>query len=635
MAMRVPLRLLATLEQTAGIRSYSVAHRAAMEMDKTRFDTRTDSVHAGLGLPSAYTGAGVLVGITDWGFNYMHPNFFAGKRSEATHHVLRAWDQFKNAGPAPEGFDYGTEYTSYAQMTQVEGDTFGLYGYGSHGTHVAGIIGGNGVGGKYIGQAPNAQLLMGSWRLDEQSWMDEVAWMYNVAKREGKRLVINSSWGMYTFSNLDGSSLLSQAINHYADSGVIFVTSAGNNGSTRFHLQHQFNGSDTLRTFPQWTTLDNGVGQALICWGTPDHDFQISFAITLRDTTYYSPWFSTQSNTTYDEGLLALDGDTVRYDYMSESNNANDHRPHILLNVDKVRGGTLHLFCTSDSGSTVDLWNVGNVQNHAGNTGFEFLSQSRPGYTTGDNAYAISEPGCAAKTLTIAAHNADFLEHDSLYRARPIAYFSSHGPAYGDHVAKPEVSAPGVDVVSSVSALDTTSNYRTNTVVYMRPYVYKWYALSGTSMASPAVAGIVALMLEANPHLTFEQVHDILISTCRNDAQTGPLLAHDSISPVWGYGKVDALRAVSAAYDLLDIREASSHRLPVVVYPNPTHGSLTVQTGTNEPATISITNLAGLPFVSTTARTIATFDVSRWPKGVYLVRVQTRVGSCTEKVVVQ
>jgi bacillopeptidase F len=107
----------------------------------------------------------------------------------------------------------------------------------------------------------------------------------------------------------------------------------------------------------------------------------------------------------------------------------------------------------------------------------------------------------------------------------PIADFSSRGPTDcvdSDHPIKPEVVAPGVDVYSSVP---------------WGGYAQNW---SGTSMAGPHVAGIVALMREANPNLTVNQIKAILLNTADDFGTAG----NDN---TYGYGLVDAYAAVLMA----------------------------------------------------------------------------------------
>ena len=66
------LDLLATLPMDR----VELASRAVPDLDKARYGTRVDSVHAGFGLPTAFHGEGVLVGVLDWGFDYTHPMFY-------------------------------------------------------------------------------------------------------------------------------------------------------------------------------------------------------------------------------------------------------------------------------------------------------------------------------------------------------------------------------------------------------------------------------------------------------------------------------------------------------------------------------------------------------------------------------
>lgn len=630
--MHVPLNQLEQLEHIAGITYYSVAHHVAPMMDKTRLDTRTDSVQAGLGVPLPFNGEGVLIGITDWGFDYTHPNI----NHKNNPRIVAAWDQFKLSGPAPAGFDYGTVYVGDSAVRAAQGDTSNLYGYGTHGTHVAGICGGNGKNGKYIGQAPGAKFLLGTWYLDEVHWLDQVAWMKSVAQAENKRLVINSSWGMYTFSTLDGTSLLSQSLNAYADSGIVFVTSAGNNGDARFHLQRTFNGSDTMRSIA--TYMSSGIGQGLFFWGDNEgpNQFKVGFALVRSNNISqitYAPLYATEDNITLLDTFIVVDNDTIHYDVMTEAANPLDGRSHAVLNVERNNRYKVMMVCTADSGVHVHAWNVGNVRNNAGNTGNDFASQNVYGCENGDYEYGIGEPACAEKTLSIAAHSADHYYRDTIYQTGNIAGFSSYGPTL-DGRQKPEVSAPGVLVVSSISSwTDNISSYEVVTSTFSSGRNYIWSTMSGTSMSSPAVTGIVALMLQANPNLTFEQIREILTSTARNDDRTGMLHANDSVSPRWGYGKVDALRAVNAAYDRLGIEEAITHQPQLVVFPNPTANRITVRTGSNRPETMEIFSIDGRRMSQSTITAEATVDMSMWDAGVYFIRIHDRTGVRTAKVV--
>lgn len=107
----------------------------------------------------------------------------------------------------------------------------------------------------------------------------------------------------------------------------------------------------------------------------------------------------------------------------------------------------------------------------------------------------------------------------------PIAYFSSRGPTYctptGDPAIKPDISGPGVSVRSA---------YPGHTYVYM----------SGTSMSTPHIAGVVALIREANPNLTPDEIKQIIYQTAYD---LGPAGEDNS----YGYGMVDAYEAVMLA----------------------------------------------------------------------------------------
>lgn len=111
-----------------------------------------------------------------------------------------------------------------------------LYDDNGHGTHVAGIIGGNGYSskGKYMGIAPRCNLI-GVKVLDHRgdgNISDVLAglqWIIDNRKKYNIR-VVNISVGTSAKDNLDENSLLVQGVNAVWDSGIVVVVAAGNNG---------------------------------------------------------------------------------------------------------------------------------------------------------------------------------------------------------------------------------------------------------------------------------------------------------------------------------------------------------------------------------------------------------------------
>ena len=110
-----------------------------------------------------------------------------------------------------------------------------------------------------------------------------------------------------------------------------------------------------------------------------------------------------------------------------------------------------------------------------------------------------------------------------------VASFSSRGPAIWDGVRylKPQVSAPGAQIYSSWPRQLGEGDYNT---------------ISGTSMATPHLTGVVALLLSAQPDLSVEATRELLESTARTEPHMGKL-PNDN----YGHGIADAFAAITAA----------------------------------------------------------------------------------------
>lgn len=187
------------------------------------------------------------------------------------------------------------------------------------------------------------------------------------------------------------------------------------------------------------------------------------------------------------------------------------------------------------------------------------------------------------------------------------ADFSSQGPVtwqeteFGDYaynpgigLIRPDVCAPGVNIKS----LD----YLTND---------GYVEMSGTSMATPCVAGIMALMLEKNPELTPAEICRILEETSVKLTETK--------SNITGVGRVDALAAIQQVPEWDKIQETPETQ--ILIYPNPTNDVVNVKC--DDMNLISIFSIDGR-FLGNITPNGSECRIEGLQNGVYLLKIETR-----------
>ena len=609
-----------------------VCSLSAQDLYRARQDGHVDSVYAGIDLPDSYTGRGVIIGVTDWGFDYTHPVFYDTTGTQ--YRVLRAWDQFRNAGPAPAGFDYGTELVGREQLVAAACDTSNIYGHHYHGTHVASIAGGSGAGTIYRGVAPDAEFIFASFRPDEQSVIDAFEWMYQVAQQEQKRLVINMSWGLYWMDNFDGTGPVGQKMQELSNLGVVFVTSGGNNGDEQFHLGHTFN-NDTLRSRFQFPADNNSPyywGTSLSMTNSPGKPFSVrlNWCNNQYQTIDASPFFHTADGDNYTEGYLTNGTDTIIYNIELIASDESG-RPEARLCVKRPAIiNSIWRFGIEVAGTSGEFhaWNVAELTTGVGNWGGKWVGVNVLGWKYGDSQYGTGTPACVDCAITVAAHQSGNWE-DDVWHPGDICNFSSYGPTI-DGRDKPDISAPGYGVISANSSYADEHNSAVATVTF-EGREYSFISLSGTSMSSPFTTGVVALLLEANPTLTPQQVKESLIFSATHDSLTE---ARGMVR--FGHGKVNAYQAVLRALYHVGTQAFTSHANIYTVFPNPASDQIFISTPNDqEPATATLYDLNGRMIQTLRIEQgVNTLNVNPLPNGTYILRIATPTQTQSQKVVI-
>ncbi|WP_336208674.1 S8 family peptidase [Nonomuraea sp. LPB2021202275-12-8] len=135
---------------------------------------------------------------------------------------------------------------------------------------------------------------------------------------------------------------------------------------------------------------------------------------------------------------------------------------------------------------------------------------------SGPERETVGTPGAAASALTVAATD----------KSDALAGFSSRGPRVNDGALKPDIAAPGVDIVAARAAGTELGT----------PVDDLYTSLSGTSMATPHVAGAAAILAQEHPDWRGERLKAALMSTAKDAGHT----VYQQ-----GAGRVDVARAVS------------------------------------------------------------------------------------------
>ncbi|UPM54114.1 S8 family serine peptidase [Gottfriedia acidiceleris] len=440
------------------------------------------------------TGKGVKIGVLDTGIDYNHPDLKDAFKG--------GYDFVDNDNDPMEA-----TYKDWQASKQPETNGNGSY-YTEHGTHVSGTIVGQNKGENGVsveGVAPDADLYMyrvlGPYGTGST---ENILAGIDKAVQDGMD-VINLSLGAAINNPYYPSST---AINYAVLNGVTAVVSAGNSGPKAYTLGSPGTAAFALTVGASdvptsITTFDGKVAGG---WSTDLVSMARSFADSFNS-------LEGKSLELVDVGLGTLN------DYKNKNvagKIAFVQRGNFAL-VDKVK------FAKQNGAKAVIMYN--NVDGHVGSNlgeSMEYIPAFSMTKKAGEELKAKNANGNTTFTFTNLKEVTT--EGDKL------ADFSSRGPVKGNFQMKPEITAPGVSVLSTVPSYianhDTPEDYR-----------YAYQRLDGTSMASPFAAGVAALLIGQNPNLQPADVKSILMNTADK------LNGNYSVFEV-GAGRVDPYQAL-------------------------------------------------------------------------------------------
>ena len=654
------------------VKKLQLSRTLTTKMDSTRKATGIDKIHAGEGLPQAYTGKDVITGVVDGGIEPNHINF---KKEDGSSRFSWLTHIFID-DTSSDGYSVVNYSGKINEFNTDDPEEF-------HGTHTTGIMAGGykgkvttpyrqgetGVIGEianpYYGVAYDSDIAASCGDLNEMFIALGIEGILDHAYNTGKPASINLSVGTNVGPH-DGSGVMSQYL-ELAGKEAIICMAAGNEGTLPIALNKTFTANETsVKSFIYSLYPDYFADYPNLRWGqvyiysNDSTEFKANIKVWnksrntqawsfgIEGNTQGAPTYVSAGNGWTSDGDISnlifsrafngycgigswIDEDSGRYvtliDYLFFDNTSTNATGNYVLGFEVVgkEGQRIDAYCDGQF-SAMDSYGLAGWTLGSTNGTINDLA-------TGENIVAVGAYNTRSEWWSLDGYAYSYGQ--GKYPEGKVANYSSFGTLINGKNL-PHVCAPGSTLISSSSTSYVNTNRLGNDAIQAKVAVdgktYYWHQQLGTSMATPVVTGSMALWLEANPKLTVNEAIEIMQATAIKDNDVTSFTG----DPVqWGAGKFDAYAGLKevirrASNSAIKDITAKTDRLMITSAGKNVYN---VFLGDTQNLNVAIYNMQGQ-----VVKTIAVegdevnVDASMLDAGVYVLNVN---GAYSQKIVVK